>query len=208
MKKVLVVLITILSTQAISAQRGGHFGGGSHFAGQGFSSQRFRGHTYISQGPRITGTITPNIVRQSTIVSVEPRHNFFSRGIFGRHEYVPYVHRGVNFYYNRGFFYDSYYNWFYPPIGFALMSLPFGYYNFTYGGNPYYYYGGVYYIQNNNQYEVVSPVIGAIVPELPKETKVIIIDGKKCYVTKDNVYYEEYVDGNVLKYKVIGKEEK
>lgn len=212
MKKLLIIFLTSLAIQTIGAQRGGHFSGGGMRGG----GERFNGgisHREFTQAPRVSApSVTYNTMRQPTTVTME-RHNsqplnIFRGGFFGHRAYIPYAHRGVNFYYNRGFFYDSYYNWMYPPIGFALMALPYGYYNFTYGGNPYYYYGGVYYVQNQNQYEVVSPVIGAIVPELPKETKVIIIDGKKCFVTKDNVYYEEYVDGDVLKYKVIGKEYK
>jgi len=194
MKKLLFIILIALSFKALSAQRGGHFGGG-HFGGEHFGGYRSNG--YFSQ-PRITIHSAP-IFKPS--LPVAPRMAI-------REGYLPYAHRGINFYYRGGFFYDSYFNWFYPPIGFAIMTLPYGYYNFTYGGNPYYYYGGVYYIQNNNQYEVVSPVLGAIVPELPKDTKVIYIDGKKCYVTKDNVYYEEFIDDNVLKYKVIGKEDK
>jgi len=187
MKKLLVIVLIMLSFQALSAQRGGF---------RGFRGGGFRGG-YTSQ-PRITVSSAPAF-RSS--VAIAPR-------MVVREGYLPYAHRGVNFYYRGGFFYDAYFNWFYPPIGFALGVLPMGYYSFMYGGFPYYYYGGVYYVQNNNQYEVVSPVVGAIVPELPAETKVIIINGKKCFVTKDNVYYEEYIDGNTLKYKVIGKESK
>ena len=193
MKKILLLVLTVMLLTASFSQRGGR-GGGGHFGG-GFRSMSY------SQ-PRIS--VQQQVPMRQSMVTVAPRHNFFSR-----EAYVPYAHRGVSFYYSRGFYYDNYYNWFYPPIGFALGVLPMGYYSFMWSGMPYYYYGGVYYIQNNEskQYEVVSPVVGAIVPELPKDIKKIIIDGKKCYVTKDNVYYEEYMDGNTLKYKVIGKED-
>jgi hypothetical protein len=190
MKKTLLLALTLMLLTVSFSQRGGH--GGGHFGG--FS------RSFASQ-PRIPMVATPHV---NTTVQA----NVFRRGFFSREAYIPYSHRGVSFFYNRGYFYDPYYNWFYPPIGFALGVLPIGYYSFMWSGMPYYYFGGVYYIQNNEtkQYEVVSPVLGAIVPELPKETKQITIDGKKCYVTKDNVYYEEYMDGNTLKYKVIGKE--
>ena len=135
MKKLLFIILIALSFKALSAQRGGHFGGG-HFGGEHFGGYRSNG--YFSQ-PRITIHSAP-IFRPS--VPVAPRMAI-------REGYLPYAHRGINFYYRGGFFYDSYFNWFYPPIGFAIMTLPYGYYNFTYGGNPYYYYGGVYYIQND-----------------------------------------------------------
>ena len=194
MKKILLLALTLMLLTVSFSQRGGR--GGGHFGG-GFGGGYSRSMTYVSQ-PRISVQSVP--MRQSVMVA--PR-------VAIHQGYLPYVHRGVNFYYRGGFFYDPYFNWFYPTIGFALGILPTGYYSFMYDGFPYYYYGGVYYTQNVNtkEYEVVSPVVGAIVPELPKEVKTIYIDNKKCYVTKDNVYYEEFMDGNTLKYKVIGKEE-
>lgn len=50
-----------------------------------------------------------------------------------------------------------------------------------------------------------KPNIGDIVNELPENCKAIVISNKKYYVTNDNVYYEEMIDGNSLKYKVVGK---
>ena len=193
MKNTILLLLSIFIVCTSFTQRGGR--GGGHFGGG------YRSMGYSSQ-PRIPMVATQHIntAVQSTVVR---------RGFFSRETYIPYSHRGVNFFYSRGYFYDPYYNWFYPPIGFALGVLPMGYYSFMNGGFPYFYFGGVYYMQNvdTKQYEVVSPVLGAIVPELPKDIKKITINGKICYVTKDNVYYEEFIDGNTVKYKVIGKEQ-
>lgn len=49
-----------------------------------------------------------------------------------------------------------------------------------------------------------KPSIGDVVLQLPNQTKTVVINGKKLYVTPDNIYYEEYYDENVLKYKVVG----
>jgi hypothetical protein len=52
---------------------------------------------------------------------------------------------------------------------------------------------------------IYTPSIGDIVMQLPSQTKAVIINGKKLFVTPENIYYEEFVDGNVIKYKIVGK---
>ena len=62
-------------------------------------------------------------------------------------------------------------------------------------------------VENNNSTSTgtnYKPSIGDIVLQLPNQTKTIVINGKKLYVTPENIYYEEYYDENVLKYKVVG----
>jgi hypothetical protein len=62
-------------------------------------------------------------------------------------------------------------------------------------------------VENNNSNFTgtkYKPSIGDIVLQLPNQTKTVVINGKKLYVTPENIYYEEYYDENVLKYKVIG----
>lgn len=50
-----------------------------------------------------------------------------------------------------------------------------------------------------------KPAIGDVVDVLPADSKPIVINGKKYFVTPDNVYYEELIDGKQVRYKVAGK---
>ncbi len=51
---------------------------------------------------------------------------------------------------------------------------------------------------------IYMPSVGDVVLQLPSQFKIVIINGKKLYVTPENIYYEEFIDGNILKYKVVG----
>jgi len=62
-------------------------------------------------------------------------------------------------------------------------------------------------VENNNSANTANnykPSMGDIVLQLPTQTKVVVINGKKLFVTPENIYYEEYMDDNILKYKVVG----
>lgn len=50
-----------------------------------------------------------------------------------------------------------------------------------------------------------GPSIGDVVDKLPENTKTVVINSKKYFVSTDNIYYEEIVDGNQVRYKVAGK---
>ncbi len=50
-----------------------------------------------------------------------------------------------------------------------------------------------------------KPSIGEVFDKLPDDYKTIVINGKKYFVTPDNVYYEEVLDGKQVRYKVAGK---
>jgi len=49
------------------------------------------------------------------------------------------------------------------------------------------------------------PGIGDIVLQLPSQYMVVVINDKKLYVTPEHIYYEEFIDNGILKYKVVGK---
>lgn len=49
------------------------------------------------------------------------------------------------------------------------------------------------------------PSIGEVFDELPAGYKTVMINSKKYFVSTDNVYYEEVMDGKQLRYKVAGK---
>ena len=46
---------------------------------------------------------------------------------------------------------------------------------------------------------------GDVIDQLPDGSKAVTINGEKLYVTPDDVYVKEENDGDVVKYKVVGK---
>ena len=55
-------------------------------------------------------------------------------------------------------------------------------------------------LDNDTVYE--RPNIGEVVDQLPSKVKSVIINGKKLYVTPDNVYYEAFVEDDEVRYTV------
>lgn len=47
--------------------------------------------------------------------------------------------------------------------------------------------------------------VGDILDVLPNDCKAVVINNKKYYVSSDNIYFEEFIENNTLKYKVVGK---
>jgi hypothetical protein len=124
-----------------------------------------------------------------------------------------YYRGGIRGYYGgagyNGFYhnYRGYYNQFYyPRLGFSIGVLPYGYYPFSWGGNPYFYSNGYYYQQFNNQYTVVEPPVGAEINQLPSDAEQITIDGQEYYES-NGVYYLPITKANGrLVYRVAGKD--
>ena len=70
---------------------------------------------------------------------------------------------------------------------------------------PHYYYRGVYYRQVNNEYEVVEPSVGTVVPELPEnDVEVVTIDGE-TYYEFDDILYKPLVTKEGVQYEVVGR---
>lgn len=135
----------------------------------------------------------------------------------GRH----YERRGYHSYYSRpivsiGFGYRNYgYYPYYSPayryypggsyFGLRIGALPFGFSTIYIGPHLFYYYDGTYYRPyGDNEYEVTAPPLGAKVPELPRNSKVMVIDGLKYYESNGTYYKEEITDNNEILYKVVG----
>ena len=94
---------------------------------------------------------------------------------------------------------------FYPTLGLRLGWLPFGYYDFYWDGYPYYYYNSVFYRRTvDNQYEIVSPPVGAKVNSIPSDAKVVVINGNKYYECNGTYYQEQLDANNKVVYIVIG----
>lgn len=88
-----------------------------------------------------------------------------------------------------------------------LGSLPYGYYPFYYGANPYFYYGGQFYQQAADKgYQVIEAPVGAEVPVIPDDSRPVMINGT-AYLAYGNVYYVQLnkADGLVT-YMVAGRD--
>ncbi|MBV7532971.1 DUF6515 family protein [Chitinophaga sp. sic0106] len=179
----LLVLTGILSTCTLHsayAQRG-HYGGRIN-AGPRYSTPR----VYSAPGPRYIRTVPgpgPRVVVHGGIT----------------------VNRGYPGYYHyRG--YRPYYRYYYPPVGFYVNTLPYGYFSLGTAFGPVYYYGGTYYSRSNNQqgYDVVDAPTGAMVPNLPDGAQEVTVDGN-VYYDVNGTYYQEVMTDSGRRYKVVGK---
>lgn len=141
--------------------------------------------------------------------------------------YYPFNYGPNQFYYSGGLFYqqnNNQYEVVVPPVGAEVPNLPQDANLVTIDGIDYYEYKGVYYTQGQNAdgatvYIVAGkdgvlnttdgPVdthqIGEIIPQLPEGCREVTIKNEKYFVSPDDVYYEEVVDGNNITYRVIGK---
>lgn len=130
--------------------------------------------------------------------SYRPSRPYISVNIGRPYNYHPYSYRPV---YRAPYSYVH----FGPSFGVHINVLPFGYYPFYIGANPYYYYDGIYYRPySGGGYEVTAPPLGATVKQLPNGAKVTVIDGVKYYELGGTFYQEEITDKNKLRYKVVG----
>jgi hypothetical protein len=129
--------------------------------------------------------------------------HYYAGGYGGRgsYRYSPWASRG-GYFYNRGFYRSSYY----PRLGFSLGFLPYGYYPFYWGDAQFYYSGGYFYQQNDDQYTVVEPPIGAAVNSLPSNAKPITINGQQYYELNGVYYLPITKDDGSTAYQVAGKD--
>jgi len=111
-----------------------------------------------------------------------------------------------------------------PPVGAEVPNLPEDANLVTINGVDYYEYKGVYYTQGQNAEgatvyivagkdgvlntadgSVNAHQIGDTITELPEGCREVTIKNEKYFVSPDDVYYEEVVDGDNVTYRVIGK---
>ncbi|WP_316734984.1 DUF6515 family protein [Pedobacter aquatilis] len=267
-------IVATLNVESASAQRPSR--GGS--SGGGFSGGSRSGSVGPSRGGSISRQPSMQAPSNNRISQAPNRGNYNYGGRPERPGYRPNPGYRPGYNYRSGYRYSpgyrfygrpnyGYYNFYRPFIGFRLNVLPFGYYPFYYGPNQYYYSGGLFYRQYENNYQVVTPPVGAEVPNLPEDANLVTIDGvdyyeckgvyytqstnkdgktvyvvagkdgvlnttdgpivthqigdiitilpdgcrevtiknDKYYVSPDDVYYEEVIDGNKTTYRVIGK---
>jgi len=122
--------------------------------------------------------------------------------------YVTVVHRGRNYYYHGGRYYNQFNNGYTviaAPRGLRIKFLPVGNRRILIGSVPHYYYMGTYYRAQGNEYEAVEPTVGTVVPELPEDNvEEVTIDGQS-YLEYDNILYKTVVTNSGLQYEVVGK---
>ncbi|MFI5158521.1 MAG: DUF6515 family protein [Sphingobacteriales bacterium] len=139
--------------------------------------------------------------------------------------YYPFYWGDNLYYYSDGVFYTPYdgggYQVTVPPVGAAIPSLPDGAKSIMIDGQQFYELNGVYYKavvndQKKTVYvvagrdgvlntddsatvqhdEVTAPQVGDIVNELPDGCHKVTLNGKKYYVSPNDIYYQAYTDEN------------
>ena len=136
--------------------------------------------------------------------------------------YYPFYYGPDQYYYYDGVFYAPYnggYQVTSPPVGAAVPSLPRGAKSIMIDNQQYYEYNGVYYkivvndagkqvyvvagkdgVLNtdgsNAQPEDNAPRVGDIVDRLPDNCRKVNLNGKKYFVSTDDIYYEQIKDQN------------
>ena len=88
--------------------------------------------------------------------------------------------------------------------GVVISSLPYGYYDFYFGGARYYYSDGYYYRPHRRGYVRVGPPRGAIIPRLPARAR-RYRQGRTEYKEYRGVRYERVRDGKKRGYRIRGR---
>ena len=214
------VMMCLFMVSPAFAQHGGG-GGGGGFSGAGHVSGGFSGGSHASAAPRsgfsgartggyrtrgYTGGSTGG-VRAGGVRAAGGRAY-----VAGNHGAAFYGHGGAYGHYGWGSHYGWFYNhgWYgslyYPWLGFGYWYLPYGCYPFYWDDAQYYYGDGFYYQDNDGQYTVVEPPIGAQVKSLPKDAKPIMINGEQYYEEKGVYYLPVKKDDGTIVYQVTGKD--
>jgi hypothetical protein len=137
--------------------------------------------------------------------------------------YYPFYWGDDLYYYYGGVFYQPYdgggYQVTTPPVGAAVPSLPEGAKSIMIDNQQFYEMNGVYYKavvndQGKTVYVVAgkdgvlntdgsavgpdsaAPQVGDIVNELPDGCRKVVLNGKKYYVSPNDIYYQAYTDEN------------
>jgi hypothetical protein len=112
------------------------------------------------------------------------------------------------------------------PLGASVPELPEGAQVVVINDQKYYEFDGTYYkeeIRGNKEiwYTVVGkdgrldtdqdlaqdngPAVGDVVDKLPENCRTVKVNGNTYFVSPDDVYYEETMQQNTLRYKIVGK---
>jgi len=136
--------------------------------------------------------------------------------------YYPFYWGDYQYYYANGIFYAPYnggYQVVTPPVGAAVPALPRGAKSIMIDNQQYYTFNGVYYkivindkgekvyvvagkdgVLNTDgaqaQQEPAGPKVGDISGQLPPNCRKVTLNGKKYFVSPDDIYYEQIKDNN------------
>lgn len=137
----------------------------------------------------------------------------------------------VPYFYSQGVYYRNYSSGGYevaaPPLGAIVSQLPPGAKRTTINGQDYYELGGTFYQEEGRgNYRVVGadgvlntydeeqpvdddplPLTGSRFEQLPPDSKPVVINQQKLYVSPDGVYYQEVMDNNRIVYEVAGSQQ-
>jgi len=149
--------------------------------------------------------------------------------------YYPFYWGGIPYYYYDGVYYrnhgDNEYEVVDAPMGAVVSTLPKGAKAVTVNGEKFYEFNGTYYKEGtNDKNEVVYTVVGKngeinnsddpnaesgqahfqigdIVSKLPDDSRQVTINGQTLFVSPDNIYFKQRVDGGAISYEVVGSGE-
>ena len=124
--------------------------------------------------------------------------------------YKTFVYNRNNYYTHNGLYYSLRNNVYVvtpPPFGVRVSVLPIGFRNIRWRNSGYYYYQGSYYnrVDASNEYEVIEPRIGMVVPELPEENVEEVNINNQVYYEFDDYLYKQIPTQSGLQYEVVGK---
>ncbi|WP_461449649.1 DUF6515 family protein [Mucilaginibacter sp.] len=199
---------------------GGGVSSGSSFRGSSYASS-FRGG--VGVGAHGVGYARGGFYRPGFGYYGYPHLGFYLGVLpFG---YYPFYWGDDLYYYYGGVFYTPYdgggYQVTVPPVGAAIPSLPQGAKSIMIDGQQFYELNGVYYKSSVNDQqktvyvvagrdgvlntngdnsatgdEVAAPQVGDIVNELPDGCHKVTLNGKKYFVSPNDIYYQPYTDEN------------
>lgn len=201
-----------------SFSRGGSGGGGSFSGGASFSSSR----SNVGLGLGISYNRAFGY-RPGYSYFGYPYAGFYLNTL--PYGYYPFYMGASLFYYSDGIFYRPYDDGGYvvtaPPVGAAIPQLPKGAKSIMIDNQQFFEYNGVYYkiILNdkgdkvfvvagkdgvlntdngsaNDDAAVQAPRVGDIVTQLPDGVRKVTLNGKKYFVSADDIYYERVTDNN------------
>lgn len=141
----------------------------------------------------------------------------------------------VPYYYYNNVYYQKHENGYEviaPPLGAVVKNLPAGTAVKVINGQKYHEQSGTYYAEifdekgalmyevvgtdgvlntdnnietGNDRPEIQEPAIGDRFDDLPADCKTVIIKGEKLYLAPDGKYYKEIVEGEKVRYELVGE---
>ncbi len=173
----LMMMVVLISCFSLSSS--------SSYAQRVVVRSRVPARAVVVKYPKVT------TVRKMPSASVAIRHNNISFHVSGGRYY-----RNV-----RGKFFLTM-----PPIGLRVTTLPSSRVSFMYKRRLYFCSAGVIYIEcEDGGYEVASPEVGMVVPELPEVgIRELSIDDK-IYYEYDEILYKPIPTEDGIQYEVVGE---